>query len=386
MAKRRGNKEGAIWQERKKWRAAVTIEGRRITRSFDTKAECKVWLRETHDQIRQGMTFKTSSITFGEFIQQWITIHKTQLSPKTAVRYEQLIRDYIIPQLGTIKLRDLRLDRIEAHCQSLTKKGLSPRSVRFVHSIIHRSLNDAIRKGYIGYNAAQGATLPRLEHQEMEILDEDEAIRFMITIQDSRHEGLYHLAIKTGMRKGELLGLTWSDLDWKKGTIRIQRQVHRVHKQGLVIQPPKTRAGKRTIQLGEKSLDALRSHQDKQQRAKIVAGEAWKEKNLIFPSTIGTYLGGSNLLVDFKKQLERANVKPIRFHDLRHTAASLMLNNGVPVIVVSKILGHSKTSTTLDIYGHLIPAMQGEAAQIMDDLITPIKFEMGENMDVELKF
>ena len=385
MTKRRGNKEGAIWKERKKWRAAVTIDGKRLTRSFSTKDECRAWIRDTQDQIQKGMTYKMSGVTLGEYIQPWIELHKTRLSPKTAVRYEQIIRDYIVPQLGSIKLRDLRLEQIEAHCQALLMKGLSPRSSRFAHMIIHRSLDDAVRKGYVSYNAAHGAILPRSSQKEMEILDEDEVMRFMITIQDCRHEALYHLAIKTGMRKGEILGLKWSDLDWKRGTLRIQRQVYRVHKQGLVIRQPKTRASRRTIQLGEKMLDVLRVHHTKQQILKAAAGKRWKEKNLIFTSTIGTHLGGSNLRNDYNNQLIKANIRHIRFHDLRHTAASLMLNNGVPIIVVSKMLGHSKTSTTLDIYGHLMPTMQDEAARIMDELVTPIKLEMGNSVDSKLK-
>ena len=135
----------------------------------------------------------------------------------------------------------------------------------------------------------------------------------------------------------------------------------------MVFRPPKTKAGRRTIQLGEQTLNTLRDHLIKQQLEKELAGERWKDHNLIFPSTIGTPMDATNLWRDFKKQIAKADLRIIRFHDLRHTAASLMLNHGVPVLVVSKILGHSKTSTTLDIYGHLIPVMQEEAARIMDD-------------------
>ncbi|MBU0511343.1 MAG: site-specific integrase, partial [Chloroflexi bacterium] len=295
-----------------------------------------------------------------------------------------LARDYIFPALGEIKLRDLRLDTVEAHYQTLSRKGLSPRSVRFVHSILHKSLNDAIRRGYVGFNATQGAILPRSDQKEMEIFNEDEVMRFLITVRDNRRAALYHLAVKTGMRQGELLGLKWSDLDWKRGTIRVQRQVQRIQGQGMVFRPPKTKAGRRTIQLGEQTLNTLRDHLIKQQLEKDVAGERWKDHNLIFPSTIGTPMGANNLWRDFKKQLAKADLRIIRFHDLRHTAASLMLNHGVPVLVVSKILGHSKTSTTLDIYGHLIPIMQEEAARIMDEIITPIPVDMREKIKVEI--
>ncbi|MBC8508304.1 MAG: site-specific integrase, partial [Chloroflexi bacterium] len=296
MAKRRTKKEGSIWKDKKKWRAAVLVDGKRITRNFDTKAECSAWIKETQSQIDRGMTYRKSNITLGIFIQQWLDVHKTKLAPKTAPRYEQLVRDYILPQLGNIKLRELRLDKIEAHYITLLEQGLSPRSVRFVHSILHKCLNDAIRRGYIGFNAAHGAILPRYEPKEISILDEDEVLRFLITIRGNANEALYILAIKTGMRKGELLALKWSDLDWKKGTIRVQRQVQRIKGQGIVFRPPKTRAGRRTIQLGEQMLHTLRNHRERLKTRAEVAGNRWQHYDLVFPSTVGTPIGGSNII------------------------------------------------------------------------------------------
>jgi integrase len=161
------------------------------------------------------------------------------------------------------------------------------------------------------------------------------------------------------------------------------KTIQRIKGQGLLFRPPKTQAGYRTIQLGEKTLETLRKQLERCKLLKSVAGDNWKDLNLIFPSTVGTPLGGSNISRNFKPQLEKAGVKNVRFHDLRHTAASLMLNNGVPVLVVSKILGHSKTSTTLDIYGHLIPTMQENAARIMDELLTPIPVNFGELLEIK---
>ena len=383
MARKRANNEGSIWKEGQSWRAAVTLDGRRISRSFQSKMECKVWINDIQSQITRGMTYASAQLTLNTFLRQWLDIHKSTLGPKTAPRYEQLARDYILPELGEIKLRELRLDAIEAHYQTLTKMGLSSRSVRFVHSIIHKSLNDAIRRGYLSFNPVQGAILPRPDQKEMQILDEDEVMRFLIVVQGNRREALYNIAVKTGMRQGELLALKWSDLDWKRGTIRVQRQVQRIPGEGMVFRAPKTKASLRTIQLGEQTLDTLRNQRTRLELEKAVAGERWQEHNLIFPSTVGTPMGASNLLKDFKKQLEKAKLRDIRFHDLRHTAASLMLNYGVPVLVVSKILGHSKTSTTLDVYGHLIPVMQEQAARIMDEVITPIPVNLGEKIEEE---
>ncbi len=384
MAKRRTKREGSIWKDRNRWRAAVTVDGKRLTRNFDTKVECSDWIKETQLQVDRGMTHKKANVILGDFIQQWLEIHKSTLAPKTGLQYEHLIQNYIVPQLGKIKLRELNLNRIEAHYLALQKSGASARTIRYVHAILRKCLNDAARRGYLGYNPTQGAILPRIEQKEMVFLDEGEVLQFLITIQESPHNALYTLAIKTGMRKGELLALKWTDLNWQRGTIRVQRQVQRIKEQGLVFRPPKTRAGRRTIQLGEKTLETLQEQLERCKLLKSAASDSWKENNLIFPSTVGTPLGGSNISKDFKAQLKKAGVKDIRFHDLRHTAASLMLNNGVPVIVVSKILGHSKTSTTLDIYGHLIPVMQEQAARVMDEIVTPISVDFGEFLEKKL--
>jgi integrase len=156
----------------------------------------------------------------------------------------------------------------------------------------------------------------------------------------------------------------------------VQRQLQDIRGQGYIFQEPKTRSGRRTIQLGEGTLQALREHREQQQLRRVFAGQRWQDNDLIFPSKIGTPLDASNLRLDFNRVIEKAGIPKVRFHDLRHTAASLMLNNGIPVIVVSKILGHSKPSITLDTYGHLYNEMQGGAAHLMDELVSPIKVSL----------
>ena len=194
----------------------------------------------------------------------------------------------------------------------------------------------------------------------------------------NRNEALYHLAVKTGMRKDELLGLKWFDLEWNSRYLRILRQAQRVPGEGIKFVDPNTRAGKRTTPLGRTMLQILSEHKRKQQLGKAVAGERWKENNLVFRSSIGTPQSDSNLLKEFRSLLEKAGLPKIRFHNLRHTAASIMLNNGRNFIEVSKMLGHSQPSTTMNTYAHLIPVMHNDMGDFMDDLITPIPIEMGE--------
>lgn len=168
---------------------------------------------------------------------------------------------------------------------------------------------------------------------------------------------------------------------WNSGVLYVQRQVQQVPGQSWKFVEPKTKSGRRPIRLGEGTLQILREHYELQQVHKAKFGERWQEYNLIFPSSVGTPLNPSNLRIDFIRTLDATGLPRIRFHDLRHTAASLMLNHGIPVIVVSKILGHAKPSTTMDIYGHLIHEMQGEAARVMDDLVTPIRVEISESIE-----
>ena len=253
---------------------------------------------------------------------------------------------------------------------------VSNRNIIYVHALLSRSLKDAVRRGYIPSNPAQNARKPKLPNKEMKILQPDEVRTFLIAIMGERDEALFHLAIKTGMRQGEILGLKWSDLSWERGEIQVKRQVQRVTGEGMVFKRPKTQAGIRTILLGKEMLKMLRKHYEEQQWEEEIAGKRWENLDLVFPTTIGTVQSPSELLKRFKELLERAGLEKMRFHDLRHTAASLMINNGCPVFVVSKRLGHSKPSTTMDIYGHLIPLMQEGIAELMDEITTPISVEL----------
>jgi integrase len=212
----------------------------------------------------------------------------------------------------------------------------------------------------------------------MNVLDANQVTQFLIAAQDSRYEALYSLAIHTGMRQGELFGLKWMDLNWNRGELKVQRQVKLETGKGWTFADPKTKRGRRTIKLGNEILKLLRTHKKNQDAQKSITGSSWKENGLVFPSLVGTPSNPSNLRKDFLEVLDRAGLHRIRFHDLRHTAASLMLSNGIPVNVVSNRLGHSQPSTTLDIYAHLFSETQVEAARIMDDLVTPIKLDMSE--------
>jgi len=199
---------------------------------------------------------------------------------------------------------------------------------------------------------------------------------FLIAAKTSRFKLLYKIAVATGMRQSELLGLKWGDVDWIQGTIKIQRQAQQVHGRGIVFLAPKTRAGIRKILLGKSVLEELQAHKEEQAAFKKTRVAKWQDNNLIFATSNGTPFSQSNLVRDYYKILEKSNLPRIRFHDLRHTSASLMINRGIPIIVVSKILGHSKPSVTLNIYAHCVSDLQYEAAKVMEEITTPIAFNI----------
>ena len=214
----------------------------------------------------------------------------------------------------------------------------------------------------------------------MLFFDENQAQQLLLTakVTNDRFSALYHLAIATGMRQGELLALKWSDIDWEFSSLQVQRQLSKNKGGGFTFTAPKTKSGTRRIDLGRTTLEVLKEHQQNQFEEIIASEDAWQDHNLVFPSSIGTPLDRDNLRRRYKKLLKKAGLPEIRFHDLRHTAASLMLNNNIPVIVVSRRLGHAQPSITLDVYGHLIPTKQQEVASLMDQLLTPIQIQISK--------
>jgi integrase len=382
MAKRRGNQEGTVYQRSSGvWLAQVSLQGRRLSKSFSTQKEAKLWIKKMLEQIDTGLSFSGAKLTLGEYLQSWLQNAKGSIRPKTYDQYEGIVRNHLAPALGSIRLSELQPNHIQNLYGQLTENGISPRTMQLIHSVIRRALVIAQRQGLIGRNPAQVVEPPRYSKGEMQVLTDTQARQFLIAAQRSRNEVLYHLAITTGMRQSELLGLKWKDVDWAACTIQVRRQTQRVRGKGITFSEPKTRSGNRLIQFGSETLKLL-SNQRKRLDIERQSKD-WQDNDLIFPSVIGTPLDQRNLLREFKELLKAARLPDMRFHDLRHTAATLMLLNGIPLLVVSRRLGHAKPSITLDIYGHYLPGMQNEAAALMDELVTPIASQLQQNCSSE---
>jgi integrase len=380
MATKRNNKEGSIIQlPSGAWRAQIYQKGQRISHTEKTKAEALGWIRKTYQEADAGKSIQVSRITLGEFLDSWLASIKPSIRTRTWDQYNTTAKKHILPLLPNLKLVDLRPDMIQKIYNDKLAQGVHPRTIKYMHTVFHSSLEQAEKLGLILRNPANAVKRPRYEIPEMKFMDEVQVNQFLSATQGQRYEALYHLEIATGMRQSELLGLRWKDLDWERCSLIVQHQLKRGFKEGDYFSQPKTRSGRRIIILGKKTVIKLREHWIRQLQEKQLAGNRWKENDLIFPSTIGTPINQNNLYRSFKELLKTIGLPEIRFHDLRHTAATLMLNHGVAPIIVSKRLGHSRVSITLDVYGHLIPEMQNEAAEMIDDLITPIEVNIAHD-------
>jgi len=388
MSKKRSQGEGSIYKRKDGlWTAQVTVEGKHVGKYFKTQREARDWLHTTNSQIKDGLTLSGAQTSYEQFLVQWLNTIKSSIRPKTHEQYTQIVLQHIIPALGAIKLKDLRPDHIQSLYNRKLKDGASVRTVILIHSVIHRSLNHAMQWGLLGRNSAQAVTRPKLRRKEMKILNDTQVRSLIMAAKGTKYEGMFWLAVATGVREGELIALRWSDLDWKNQKLQIQRQVQRIKDQGLVFSEPKSASGRRVIILGKTTIERLRIHFELQQSERQFAGAKWKENDLIFPTSVGTPMEASNLLKHFKEYLKKANLPDIRFHDLRHTAASLMLLQGVHPKVVQERLGHSEIGITLNIYSHVLPAMQEVAAEKMDELMTPIEItdevkKIGERLTI----
>jgi integrase len=375
MAKKiRGKGEGTIHKRPNgTWRAQITLQGRRLSKTTKTHREAHQWLREIKNQIDDGLTYNSTKLTLEQYLDSWLISTKSSIRLSTWLQYETWIRRYIKPHLGKIKVNELRPDQIQTFYNHLLATGVGKWTIRKVHSVLHNALAGAIDDEILTRNPATKRKIPKEPFKKMNILNDSQVSQLLITVKDTQWEALLHLAVSSGMRQMELLGLCWNDLDWVNQTIRVERQLVRSNDKCIQYAPPKTHYGKRTIELGAKVIDVLRSHYLRQHKNRQHAGDRWVENGLIFTTRYGGKIHFRNLLRDFKNVLRKAGLPEIRFHDLRHTAASLMLNHGIPVIVVSSRLGHAKPSITQNVYGHLIPSMHSGVGDMIDDLITPIE-------------
>lgn len=372
----RSRNEGSISKRANgSYLAQVSIDGKRVSKVYKTKKEAQEWITTMTGQVKQGLTYNSAKTTVDELLTEWLKIKKTKSRPATEEQYRRIARLYISPALGKLKLQDLSAARIQRLYSDLEKQNVGKRTIEITHTVLHGFLAHAQRLGLVAQNWAALVEVPRPASREMVVWDESQVSQFLIANPDP----FYRLALATGMRRGELIGLQWKDVDWNAGMIHIRRQVYELEGGGWIFQAPKTERGRRGIRLGRGMLEALRYQFTVTiPQMQAVAGDTWQENDLIFPTGKGTPRNGYNVSKDFHERVLASGLPVIRFHDMRHTAASIMLLHGEPPVRVAGILGQS-VQILLSTYAHYIPDDQERASSLMDAITTPVSIDLKSN-------
>lgn len=415
MARRRARNEGSIYQRTKdsRWVGVIDLgwqNGKRRRKYVygSTQESVVDRMADERKNAKDGTLVLDERQTVAVFLQHWLEeCARPKVRPNTLRRYKDLIRLHIKPEIGHVPLAKLTPQQVQSFlnrkCGSApvstarngrpAPSGLSPRSVQHCHAVLRTALGRALRWGLVARNVATLVSPPRAPHKEVRPFSPEEARQFLDATQGNRLEALYTVALACGLRQGEALGLRWQDVDVDAGTLTVRHQLQRVprpaaeseiqaeskglspampkkpKKTEVQLVEPKSRRSRRTIALPEIVVKALRAHRIRQLQDRLLAGAHWHDTRFVFTTTIGTPLDARNVQDRFKAVLRGAGLRPQRFHDLRHGAASLLLAQGVPARGVMEILGHSQIGITLNLYSHVMPELLRDAAQKMDAIL-----------------
>ena len=362
MARRRSRGEGSLFylDTKKLWVAQITLsDGKRKVKYSKNQKEVREWLSATQNEAKQGTIVTKENVTFKDFVTNYMeNVAKHKLRPKTIEVYNYLLTNHIIPEIGRFKLVQLRPDHLQSLYSKKVESGLSKRTVQFMHAIIHKALKQAMKWGMVSRNVADLVEPPKPNRPNLSVWTPGQVNTFLTATKDHRWHLIFLLAIYCGFREGEVLGIHRESVDLARGTIKVLHQAQSL-KGGIVITEPKTDSSKRLVTVPKTALKTL---------SEYLAGLK-SDKGLIFTTATGKPISPSNLQKAFKDEAVKAGLPKIRFHDLRHTSATLLLAGGVHPKVVQERLGHSHISLTLDTYSHVLPTMQEEAAEKLEKVL-----------------
>jgi len=376
MAKKRGNGEGSITRHTKSglYMARYWVETptgpKRKTIYGKTRQEVAAKLAKVLAGRAEGISYSEENITVGDYLDKWLKGSvRGSVRQSTFDRYESAIRLHIKPALGKLKLKKLTPLHVQGFYQDRLDAGLAPATVHKLHAILHQTLDQAVRWHMIPRNVAKAVKAPRPAPKEMSTLSAEETRRLFEAARGEKLEALYVLTVHTGMRQGELLALKWQDVDLENAAISVRRTLTKSGSR-LLLGEPKTKKSRRTIRLTEAVVRALREHLTRQMEDMQRLGDLYRDQGLVFSSEVGTLINPTNLRKrSFTPLLKRAGLPSIRFHDLRHTCATLLLSRNVHPKYVQELLGHASIAITLDTYSHVIPGMGDHAAKAMEDAL-----------------
>jgi integrase len=375
MSKRRRNNEGAIIHRSDgRWEARVRLsDGKRKSYYAKTEKEALQKLKQAIRDIEVGLPVISENQTVEHYLTSWLDMVRHEIDGSSVIAYRYHMKR-VIKSLGKVQLAKLTAQQIQAFYAAKLSEGLAPTTVHTMHGVLHHALKDAVRLGAIPRNVLEMVKPPRFEPKPKKALTEEQVHRLLEAAKGDWFEALFVVVLSTGMREGELFALQWEDIDFEKGVLYVQRGLQQAEK-GYILDLPKSRSSQRTITLPQIAVQALLEHQKRQYHHREMLGESWDSTyDFVFPNQFGRHKIPSTFLArDFPRVLKRAGLplppNGVHFHDLRHTAATLLLANGAHIKVVSEMLGHSDVSITLRIYGHVLPNMQRDVADTMDKIL-----------------
>lgn len=362
-----------------RWEARVTIghdpaTGRQVQKSIygKTQTEVSKKLRQLCKEVDDGIYKEPVKYTVKDWAEIWLKDYSTNLKPLTVKQYTSYIKNHIIAKMGAVKLIRLDAPIIQRFYNQLVEDGLTPKTVKNIHGILHLMLETAVEVGYIKTNPSSVCKLPKIEKKQIKPLENEDLINFLNAIQGDRYETLFLVDLFTGLRQSELLGLTWDCIDFDRGTMYVYRQLQKNN--GTYYFASLKNGKSRTISLAPSITKALKTQKSWQAECRLKSYDMWKnDDDFVFTDELGKHLTQSNTYKRFKHIVESIGVSSARFHDLRHTYAVAALQSGDDIKTVQETLGHHTAAFTLDVYGHVTEQMRKESAARMENFIKSVK-------------
>ena len=389
MAKRRSNGEGSIVKNMRNgiqigWRASITIgtddKGKLIRKQFTgkTQQDVKYKLQEYKKQMLMGV-LNEDKLTVSDWFYSWLFDYRKQdLKPKSFQRYHGIYKNYIEnTDFGNIKLNDLRTTHLQRHYKKLLDNGVTPTTIRQINTNLKTCLNEAERQGYIQKNWYKLVTLPKKEdNKEVKVLTKQEQEKFLEAIKGHELELLYIVALGTGLRIGEILGLKWSDIDFKNNELHVNRSLQKaaIYEDDKIVRyevqetTPKTKNSLRTIPVPQNIIKKLIAHKKEQNELILLLQEEYDNKNYVFCNKLGKPIEDKRPGRNLKTILTSISIEPIKFHALRHTYATRLFEAGIPPKTVQHLMGHSDIETTMNIYTHVMKEQKLEAIEKINNI------------------
>lgn len=369
---RRANGEGSIFRRSDgRWCATVTLDdGRRKVIYTRSRQEASQKMKDAQTARDLGVLVTDERQTVAEYLAEWLAeTAKPRIRPSTYTSYESIVRKHIVPAIGRVPVRKLTPQHVQRLLNEKHAAGLNPKRM---HGVLRAALNQAVKFGIVPRNVATMVTPPRIARYEIEAFTPDQIRTLLASLKGHRLEALYSVAVAMGLRQGEALGLRWEDVDFAGGTLRVRYALQRIDRKFELVEP-KTQKSRRTLYLPALTLTALREHRTRQLEERLAYGPDWARTDLVFTTPVGTPIDSRNLTLSFQRLLKRIGLPKRRFHDLRHSCATLLLVQGVPARVVMETLGHSQITLTLNTYSHVPSELQREAATRMNDFLSERK-------------